>query len=142
MASRWLKSLLVAAFSLVSLFFFNMSQAQDSPGGANEAGRNEAPKLDAAKIILEHVSDGHEFHFFTFHKKPVTIPLPVILYSPERGFSVFMSSRFEHGEQTYDNYRLLHEKYIEENKLDEKVYKAGKIFAVDANGAIDRSVKV
>jgi len=24
-----------------------------------------------------------EFHFFTFHKKPVTIPLPVILYSPK-----------------------------------------------------------
>ena len=103
MASKWLKSLLVAAFSLVSLFFFNISQAQDSPGGANEADRKEAPKLDPAKIILEHVGDGHEFHFFTFHKKPVTIPLPVILYSPERGWSVFMSSRFEHGEQTYDN---------------------------------------
>jgi F-type H+-transporting ATPase subunit a len=64
-----------------------------------------------------------------FNKKPVSIPLPVILYSPERGLSVFMSSRFEHGEQTYDNYRLLHEKYIEENKLDEKVYKPGKIVA-------------
>jgi F-type H+-transporting ATPase subunit a len=142
MASKWLKSLLVAAFSLVSLFFFNMSQAQDSPAGTNEAGRKEAPKLDPAKIILEHVGDGHEFHFFTYHKKPVTIPLPVILYSPEKGWSVFMSSRFKHGEQTYDNYRLLHEAYIEDNKLDEKVFKPGKIVAVDANGKIDASVKV
>jgi F-type H+-transporting ATPase subunit a len=145
MASKWLKSLLVAAFSLVSLFFFNMSQAQDSPAGTNEADRKEAPKLDPAKIILEHVGDGHEFHFFTFHKKPVSIPLPVILYSPERGWSVFMSSRFEHGEQTYDRYRLLNEAYIEENKLDEKVFKAGKIVAVDADGKdgkIDASVKV
>jgi F-type H+-transporting ATPase subunit a len=141
MASRWSKSLLVAAFSLVSLFFFNMSQAQDSTA-AGASGQDTAKKMDPAKIILEHVGDAHEFHFWTFNKKPVTLPLPVILYSPEKGWSVFMSSRFEHGEQTYDNYRLLHEKYIEENKLDEKVYKAGKIVAVDANGTIDASVKV
>jgi F-type H+-transporting ATPase subunit a len=141
MASRWSKSLLVAAFSLVSLFFFNMSQAQDSTA-AGASGQDTAKKMDPAKIILEHVGDAHEFHFWTFNKKPVSLPLPVILYSPEKGWSVFMSSRFEHGEQTYDNYRLLHEKYIEKNKLDEKVYKAGKIVAVDANGAIDASVKV
>jgi F-type H+-transporting ATPase subunit a len=142
MAAKWSKSLLVAAFSLVSLFFFNMSQAQDSPAGTNEANKKEAPKLNPAKIILEHVGDGHEFHFFTFHKKPVTIPLPVILYSPQRGWSVFMSSRFEHGEQTYDNYRLLNEAYVEDNKLDEKVFKPGKIVPVDADGKIDASVKV
>jgi F-type H+-transporting ATPase subunit a len=142
MASKWLKSLLVAAFSLVSLFFFNISQAQDSTGSANEAGRKEAPKLNPAKIILEHVGDGHEFHFFTYHKEPVTIPLPVILYSPERGWSVFMSSRFEHGEKTYDSYRLLNEAYMEDNKLDEKAFKPGKIVPVDADGKIDASVKV
>jgi len=142
MASRWSKSLLVAAFSLVSLFFFNMSQAQDTAAAAGAAGQDTVKKMDPAKIILEHVGDAHEFHFWTFHQKPVSIPLPVILYSPERGWSVFMSSRFEHGEQTYDNYRLLHERYIGENKLDEKVYRPGKIVAVDANGAIDRSVKV
>jgi F-type H+-transporting ATPase subunit a len=142
MASRWSKSLLVAAFSLVSLFFFNMSQAQDTATAAGATGQDTPKKMDASKIIFEHVGDGHEFHFWTFNKKPVTLPLPVILYSQEKGWSVFMSSRFEHGERTYDNYRLLHEKYIEENKLDEKVYKAGKIVAVDANGAIDASVKV
>ena len=122
-----------------------MSQAQDSPAGTNGADKKEAPKLDPAKIILEHVGDGHEFHFFTFHGKPVSIPLPVILYSPGRGWSVFMSSRFEHGEQTYDKYRLLHEAYIADNKLDEKVFKPGKIVAVDADGKdgkIDASVKV
>src|SRR5580700_7715205 len=130
MASKWLKSLLVAAFSLVSLFFFNMSQAQDSPAGTNGADRKEAPKLDPAKIILEHVGDGHEFHFFTFHEKPVSIPLPVILYSPGKGWSVFMASRFEHGHQTNNGYRLMNEEYIGENKLDEKVYKPGRIWAV------------
>ena len=100
------------------------------------------PKLDPAKIILEHVGDAHEFHFFTISKKPVSIPLPVILYSSDKGWSVFMSSRFEHGEATYDGYRLLEESYIEENKLDPKVFKAGKIYAADASGSPDASVKV
>jgi F-type H+-transporting ATPase subunit a len=79
MASRCFKSLLVAAFSLSGLFFFNVSNAQDSAPGVDEQGKKEAPRLDPAKIILEHVADGHEFHFYNFNKKPVSIPLPVIL---------------------------------------------------------------
>ncbi|HEX3935674.1 MAG TPA: F0F1 ATP synthase subunit A [Puia sp.] len=94
--------------------------------------------------ILEHISDAHEFHFFTLNKKPVTIPLPVILYSKDKGWSVFMSSRFEHGEQTYEGYRLLEETYIKENKLDPNSFKNGKIYAVDADGKPESyaSVKV
>lgn len=132
---------MVAAFSLVSLFFFNVSDAQDSGGKATDTGQS-AKKMDPAKIILEHVGDAHEFHFWTFNKKPVSIPLPVILYSPQRGLTVFMSSRFDHGERTYDNYRLLSDEYIGENKLDEKAFRPGKIFSVDAEGKIDASVKV
>jgi F-type H+-transporting ATPase subunit a len=53
-----------------------------------------------------------------------------------------MSSRFKHGEEVYNGYRLLDENYVEENKLDPKVYKPGKVFAVDAAGNPDASVKV
>ena len=53
-----------------------------------------------------------------------------------------MSSRFEHGEVTYDDYRLLTDEYIDENKLDEKIFKPGKIVAVDDAGNLDPSVKV
>jgi F-type H+-transporting ATPase subunit a len=119
-----------------------MSQAQVDDKATGETGRKEAAKLDPAKIILEHVGDGHEFHFFTFHQKPVSIPLPVILYSAEKGWSVFMASRFEHGHQTYNGYRLLNEEYIEGNKLDAKIYKPGRIWAVNEAGQPDPSVKV
>lgn len=142
MVSRWSKSLLVAAFSLVSLFFFNMSRAQSAPADSTRAGQKASEKLNPSKVILEHVGDGHEFHFWTFNHHPVTLPLPVILYAPGRGWSVFMSSRFEHGEQTYDNYRLLTDEYVTENKLDEKVFKPGKVVAVNAAGQIDGSVRV
>ncbi len=116
--------------------------AQDAPAATGETGKTEAPKLNPSKIILEHVADAHEFHFFTYHKKPVSIPLPVILYSREDGWLVFMSSRFEHGEKLVGRYRLLNEDYIGEKKLDEKIYKPGRIWAVNKAGEVDPSVKV
>lgn len=133
---------MVAAFSLSILFFSTVSKAQDSGPAAGVGEKKEEVKLNPSKIILEHVGDGHEFHFFTISKKPVTLALPVILYSPAKGWSVFMSSRFEHGEQTYDGYRLMEDKYIEEHKLDDKVYKGGKIFAVNEAGVPDTGIKV
>ncbi|HXB32272.1 MAG TPA: F0F1 ATP synthase subunit A [Puia sp.] len=128
MAPRWSKSLLVAAFSIVSTFFFNTSRAQG--------------KIDPSSIILDHIADGHEFHFFTFHGKVASIPLPVVLYSPQRGWSVFMASHWEHGAVTYAGYRLLTEEFITANHLDEKVYKNGKVVAVNTDGTIDPSSKV
>ena len=93
-----------------------------------------AQEFNPSDAILEHIADAHEFHFLTYHKKVVSIPLPVILYSRDKGWSVFMSSRFEHGEATYDGYRLVEGSYIKENKLNSDVFKAGKIYEVDADG--------
>jgi F-type H+-transporting ATPase subunit a len=141
MASGWSKSLLVAAFSIVSVFFFNVSRAQGKPAGEG-ADQKAAKKLDASGVILEHIADGHEFHFFNFHGRVASIPLPVILYSPQRGWSFFMASQFKHGEVIYSGYRLLNEEYIEANHLDAKIYRPGKVIAVDAEGVIDPSTKV
>lgn len=142
MALKCFKSIVVAVFSVVLLFFFNVCTAQDAGPEVGKTEKEEAPKLNPAKIILEHVADAHEFHFYNFNKKPVSIPLPVILYSPIKGWSVFMASKFAHGDKPYDDYRLLTEEYIEEKKLDEKIYKPGKIWAVNTAGEVDPSVKV
>jgi F-type H+-transporting ATPase subunit a len=49
--------------------------------------------FDANEVIFGHISDGHEFHFFSYQsggeEHEVTIPLPVILYSPQRGVTTF-----------------------------------------------------
>jgi F-type H+-transporting ATPase subunit a len=95
---------------------------------------SQAQELNPSSAILEHVADAHEFHILTYHKTVVAIPLPVILYSKDKGWSTFMSSRFEHGEATYDGYRLLKEEDIRENKLDPKAFLPGKIYAVDEQG--------
>ena len=130
---------MVAAFSMICLVFSTRLSAQ---GETPKTEPEQQEKLNPSKIILEHVADGHEFHFFTFHKKPVSLPLPVILYSAGKGWSVFMSSSFEEGEVEYKGYRLLNGAYIKEHKLDEAIYKPGKIVIVDAAGMPDSQVKV
>lgn len=142
MLSNSFKSTLVAVFSLACLLLSSNLTAQPEHAPGSGENKTEAPKINPSKIIAEHISDAHEFHFFTLGKHPVSIPLPVILYSPAKGWSVFMASEFKHGEEVHEGYRLLNEEYVEESKLDEKIYKPGKIFAVDASGKPDASVKV
>jgi len=133
MLVRRFKSFTVAAFSIFLLVFSLPALADD--GGEKEGGKKD--KLNVGEVIFDHVLDGHEFHFFG-----VSIPLPVILYSPEKGFSSFMSSSFHHGEHDHEGYRILTKHNIEEMGLDPKTFKAEQIIAVDVNGAYDPTVKV
>jgi len=137
MGSGTVKSLLVAVFSLFFLSIFTSSSAQ-----------GEKKKLfDANEVIFGHIMDAHEFHFFSYQgsdgkEHHATISLPVILYSPQKGFSVFMSSKFHHGHEDYKGYGILTNEKIEELKLDRKKYNAGQIVAVSKNGEIDNSVRI
>jgi F-type H+-transporting ATPase subunit a len=103
MASKSMKSLLVAVFSLFLVFFSQAVPAQEKPRDSTASEE----KFDPTKEIMGHVQDAYEFHFFTVGNFHATIHLPVILYSPQKGFSFFISSRFgEEGKEEYDGYRL------------------------------------
>jgi len=108
MASKSIKSILVAVFSLIMVLFSNVSKAQEIKH--EEAKTETVPKqekLDPAKIIMDHIKDAHEFHFFSIGSFHAVIPLPVILYSPTKGISVFSSAHFgEEGEEEYNGYKL------------------------------------
>jgi F-type H+-transporting ATPase subunit a len=111
--AKSLKPLLVAVFSLSMLVFGNASFANDDQHGEEPKHGEEKKKgFNASEIIFGHVLDGHEFHFLSWegedgHQHHATIPLPVILYSPQKGFSSFMSSKFEHGHKEVDGYKLV-----------------------------------
>ena len=103
MQLKHIKSILVLAFGVFSMLFSVNTFAQNEQ---HEEGHKEE-KLDPAKIIMEHIKDAHEFHFFTIGHTHVTLPLPVLLYSPTKGVSLFSSSRFGHEkEQAYNGYKL------------------------------------
>lgn len=129
MVSKNLKALSAAVFSLSLLFFSNTTFSQhqaNSEVTEKGASAEHTEKIDAAKLIMEHVMDNHEFHFAEFSGYPVSIPLPIILYSPQRGIDFFMSSNFQHGHAAYHNYKL----------------EKSKIIAVNQSGQTDASVKV
>lgn len=143
-----LKPLLVAVFSLGILLFSNVSLAQHDDHDAPHSGQKEE-KLKPGEIILDHVADAHEFHFATVGHSHVSIPLPVIIYTPGKGLSVFMSSAFHHEKGVHDGYVLMNKEYMTENHLDEvkdekgkPVFKNGKIYALDASGKPDVNTTV
>ena len=148
MIFRPFKTFTVAAFSI----FFTFSSLPVFAGGDEGDTTHKKEKFNAEEIIFGHILDGHEFHFFDIikkdgTKKPVGIPLPVMLYSPQRGFSFFMSSKFHHGHEPHNGYRMLDAHYLEKLKKEgvdikkEGLY-AGKIVPVTADDKIDKSVSV
>ena len=87
MFCKSVKSLLVAVFSLFLLSSSIAVMAQDHAGAHEE----KAEPFDPTKIIMGHIQDGYEFHFFSLGDFDAVIHLPVILYSPEKGLSVPLS---------------------------------------------------
>ena len=124
MARKSIKSLLVAGFSVFLLCTALPVFAQENAETTIEAeGAHE--KLDPAKIIMEHIKDNHEFHFFTLGNFHATIPLPVILYTAGKGLTSFSSSNFGHeGEIIYNGFEL----------------KEGEITAADGSKVYDFSL--
>lgn len=118
MATKSIKSLLVAVLSTILLVSSFTAAAQHEATEGGEA--HEAPKkegFNAKEVIFEHIMDAHEFHFINYkgadgELHPVSIPLPIFLYSPQNGFSFFMSSAFEHGHKEVDGYKLVEGKII------------------------------
>ncbi|MBK5273090.1 MAG: F0F1 ATP synthase subunit A [Bacteroidia bacterium] len=147
MLFRRFKSFTVAVFSLLFTLFFTPVLGQENGGehAGNEAAKKEG--FNAKEVIFGHVLNSHEFHFFEIKQKdgsvyPISIPLPVILYSPQKGFTFFMSSKFEHGHKNHNGYALLTEESIAHKGLDENKYSAQQIVAVNEAGEIDASVKI
>lgn len=118
MGSKSMKSLLVVVFSL---FLLSVSFTAFSQKNGEEHKSEE--KFDPTTAILNHVQDAYEFHFFSVGDFHASIYLPVILYSPQKGWSVFSSKKFGHDHDlTYDGYRMENEKTIVPVDPGVKVY--------------------
>lgn len=71
-------------------------------------------KFDISTLIFHHISDAHEWHFASFGQSHVSIYLPVILYSSDRGLEVFSFSHLKSHDETsheapvYEGYTVDH----------------------------------
>jgi len=111
-----LKVALLSLFYSFSFSFLALAQTHEQ--------ENKNEQFDAGKMIMEHILDSHEWHVFTWGDFHATVPLPIVLYSPENGFDMFMSSKFHHGEESYKGYS----------------YEEGKIIREDEAGFFDFSI--
>ena len=121
MVVKCLKHILVVLFAFFTLVTPSAIKAQDSAHTAEvEHHESKEEGLDPAKIIMDHIKDAHEFHFFTIENKEnkhesfhATIPLPIILYIPGKGLKMFSSSKFGHeGELAFEGYKFNEAKEI------------------------------
>jgi F-type H+-transporting ATPase subunit a len=68
-------------------------------------------KFKPGPFILEHIGDAYFWHILDYknkegHEVQWAIPLPVIVYSKEKGLNVFISSQFEHGREAYRGFHI------------------------------------
>ena len=90
------KLLLALAFSLLLSSVSLYSSAQENTPASGESTVEKA--FNASEVIFHHILDAHEFHFISWKGgdgavHELAIPLPVILYSKERGVSFFNFSK-------------------------------------------------
>jgi F-type H+-transporting ATPase subunit a len=88
--------LLLPAFLLFSQAFAAEESTQKAP---------EDKGFNAGEMIVEHITDNHEWHIMKVGDHAISIPLPVILWYNGK-LDVFCSSRFEHGKASFEGYKL------------------------------------
>jgi len=111
-------------FLIISAFFFgslpviadehienhqNHDAAHDTP-----AAEHKQEKFNAGKLIIEHITDSHDWHI----AGNISIPLPIIVYSKDRGMDIFLSNKFEHGHKTYSGYMIQNNHIVAVNEME------------------------
>jgi len=97
------KVLKVILLSFALLFTANIMFSQH---GENHETEEHEEKFNPGEMIMGHVGDEYGWHITTIGENHITIPLPIILYSEHSGFHVFMSSKFHHGHEAYNNFKI------------------------------------
>ena len=88
---KTIKNLLFTILLVIPLFGTILAQDHDIEE------RSEAD-FDVTQMILHHVGDSHNFHIIDWKGHPISMPLPIILWT-DNGLVSFMSSEFHHDEE-------------------------------------------
>ncbi|MBW3467755.1 F0F1 ATP synthase subunit A [Arthrospiribacter ruber] len=107
---------------LLSVFWIGFSNVAVASGDED----------DKTGFIMHHVKDSHEWHFATFGHTHVTLPLPVIIYSSDRGLEIYKSSQFQNPETHLFGEDYAHNGYF----IDEHDH----LQSVDGRSFVDLSI--
>ena len=69
---------------------------------AGRAATDEIPtegqEEDYTSIVMEHIADSHDYHLFDWKGHPVSLSLPIILWT-DQGLVTFLSNEFHHDDK-------------------------------------------
>lgn len=101
------------------------ADAHPAGGHGIDLHETKEEKIDAGKLITEHIGDSYGWHLWGEGHHSVAIPLPIILYT-DKGIETFSSGALQHGHATvtgkHYNYRLINNKVVAvnaDNTIDE-----------------------
>ena len=98
--------------TVLCLAVFNLGFAKDKKEGGDDK------KFNPTEMIMHHVKDAYGMHIIDINDHPVSIPLPVILWT-DNGLTTFMSSEFHHD---YEGKVIVEKDGQKFVNLHEKVY--------------------
>lgn len=91
----YIVKLILSLFLLFTLTFDSKASEEEHQEGS----------FDLKEMIFSHVLDSYDWHLITVGGHHFSVPLPVIVKSPDRGWFVFSSSRLAHGE-SYEGFQI------------------------------------
>ena len=94
MLSKWLHILFCILFLSVTPAAFAVPE-----GGTDEG-------IELKEIIFSHILDSYGFHITQIGDRTISVPLPIIVKSRDRGWFIFSSSKFHHGETSYEGFSI------------------------------------
>lgn len=103
------------------------TSASDHTKAGHHAMADEEENIN--DVIMHHIADAHDFHILDWKGHPVSLPLPVILYT-DKGLVTFMSSAFHHDDHGRVVVQAAGQKFV---KHHGKIYFASD--EEDAHGA-------
>lgn len=108
--------LITIVFSLCLNFYGEIDESIKADSTVKKTKEDKEGKFTPGEFMLEHIIDKHEWHIVTIGHTPITIPLPIILYSNISGWHFFFSTKFHLGYETYENF-----KFAKEGKNKDKI---------------------
>ena len=87
----------------------NSITIQETPVAEENTAKSAEEKFDPGKFMFDHIKDAYSWHIIDFKHSSISIPLPVILYSKERGWFFFISNKLNHGHSTYKGFKIASE---------------------------------
>ena len=125
-------------FIIILVIFLGTGFVQATEESENTTETSQPEGFNPGKFVIEHVSDAFEWHIATFGETEISIPLPIILYSSDKGWNFFMSSRFHHGKETFNGFRIEH-KGKNEGKIVE-INEQGEVIGLPVDLSITKTV--